>query len=240
MINNISEGDAYLLNFSVISNSNTAKLCINYTGTTGTNPKTYTTSTTRKEYSIPITFNDIAGGTGQYLYFTLHDKGAKVWLDNITVQKVTVNQTSAATSMRFDVNPTDNPMQINLGTSTYKDIFGNSYSGTYTLEPYGSRVLQSYSLTTIDKSIDNQVNDKIIVYPSPNSNSQALRLSIYSSDSNKRKIKILSINGELMYNRLIQLNEGTTEINLPTLNKGVYLLESISENGKTIVTKFVQ
>ena len=240
MINNISEGDVYLLNFSVISNSNTAKLCINYTGTTGTNPKTYTTSTTRKEYSIPITFNDIAGGTGQYLYFTLHDKGAKVWLDNITVQKVTVNQTSAATSMRFDVNPTDNPMQINLGTSTYKDIFGNSYSGTYTLEPYGSRVLQSYSLTTIDKSIDNQVNDKIIVYPSPNSNSQALRLSIYSSDSNKRKIKILSINGELMYNRLIQLNEGTTEINLPTLNKGVYLMESISENGKTIVTKFVQ
>ena len=240
MINNISEGDVYLLNFSVISNSNTAKLCINYTGTTGTSPKTYTTSTTRKEYSIPITFNDIAGGTGQYLYFTLHDKGAKVWLDNITVQKVTVNQTSATTVMRFVVNPTDNSMQINLGTSTYKDIFGNSYSGTYTLEPYGSRILQNYSLTTLDKALDNLNGDKLTIYPSPNSNSQPLRLNIYSVDSKKYNIKILTINGELMYNCQTQMNEGTTEINLPSLKKGVYLLESISDNGRSMVSKFIQ
>jgi len=240
MIGTVSEGDVYLLNFSAISNSNTAKLCINYTGTTGTSPKTYTTSTTRKEYSIPITFNDNGGGSGQYLYFTLHDKGAKVWLDNITIQKVTVNQTSPATAMRFDVNPTDNAMQINLGTSTYKDIYGNSYSGTYTLEPYGSRILQNYSLTTLDKALDNLDSDKLTIYPSPNSNSQPLRLNIYSPDSKKYNIKILSVNGELIYNCQTQMNEVTTEINLPSLKKGVYLLESISDNGKSMVSKFIQ
>ena len=240
MIGTVNEGDVYLLNFSAISNSNTAKLCINYTGTTGTSPKTYTTSTTRKEYSIPITFNDNGGGSGQYLYFTLHDKGTKVWLDNITIQKVTVNQTTPATVMRFDVNPTENPMQINLGTSTFKDVYGNSYSGTYSLEPYGSKILQSYSLTTINQNADKTSNESLRVYPSPNTNSEPLKLNIYCPDSEKCSIRILSINGELMCSRNIQMNEGTNEINLPSLKKGVYLLESISENGKSMVTKFIQ
>ena len=240
MIGTVSEGDVYLLNFSAISNSNTAKLCINYTNTTGTSPKTYTTSTTRKEYSIPITFNDNGGGSGQYLYFTLHDKGAKVWLDNITIQKVTVNQTSPATAMRFDVNPTENAMQINLGVSTYKDVYGTSYSGTYTLEPYGSRILQSYSLTTINPTADKTTSQSFRVYPSPNTNSEPLRLNIFSPDSQKCNIRILSVNGELMYNCQNQMNEGTTEINLPSLKKGVYLLESITEDGRAMVTKFIQ
>ena len=240
MIGTVNEGDIYLLNFSAISNSNAAKLCINYTGTTGTSPKTYTTSTTRKEYSIPITFNDIAGGTGQYLYFTLHDKGAKVWLDNITIQKVTVNQTSPATVMRFDVNPTDNPMQINLGASTYKDVYGTSYTGTYTLEPYGSRILQSYSLTTINQTVDKITYQSLRVYPSPNTNSEPLRVKIQSPASDLSNIRILSVTGETIYSRKNQLNEGTTELNLPSLKKGVYLLECISENGKMITTKFIQ
>ena len=240
MIGTVNEGDVYLLNFSAISNSNTAKLCLNYTGTTGTSPKTYTTSTTRKEYSIPITFNDNGGGSGQYLYFTLHDKGAKVWLDNITIQKVTVNQTNPASAMRFDVNQTDNPVQINLGASTYKDVYGNSYSGTYTLEPYGSRILQIYSLTTVNQAVDKQTNDKICIYPSPNTNSESLRLNISSPVSKKNNIKILTINGDLIYSRHIQTNEGTTEINLPALKKGLYLLENISDDGKSTVTKFIQ
>ena len=83
MLGPVNEGDVYLLKFSAISNSNTAKLCINYTNTTGTNPKMYTTSTLRKEYSIPITFNDNCNGIGQYLYFTIHDKGAKIWLKQV-------------------------------------------------------------------------------------------------------------------------------------------------------------
>jgi hypothetical protein len=240
MIGTVNEGDVYLLNFSAISNSNTAKLCINFTSSTGTSPKTYTTSTGRKEYSIPITFNDNGGGSGQYLYFTLHDKGAKVWLDNISIQKVTVNQTSPATSIRFDVNPTDNPMQINLGAATYKDIYGTSYSGTFTLEPYGSRILQYYSLTTTNQIADNSANKKLLVYPSPNTYSEPLKLSIYSPQSDTSNIRILSINGEVMYNSLIKINTGTTEIKLPTLKKGIYLLESISQNGKSVVTKFIQ
>jgi hypothetical protein len=240
MIGTVNEGDVYLLNFSAISNSNTAKLCINFTSSTGTSPKTYTTSTVRKEYSIPITFNDNGGGSGQYLYFTLHDKGAKVWLDNITVQKVTVSQTSPATSIRFDVNPTDNPMQINLGTSTYKDVSGSSYSGTYTLEPYGSRILQNYSLTTISPTTDNHSDSKLQVYPVPNANSEPLTLNIYSPVSNTSNIRILSINGDIIFNKLVKISEGTTEIKLPFLKKGIYLLQSTSPDGKSSTAKFIQ
>lgn len=240
MIGTVNEGDVYILKFSAISNSNIANLCINYVNTTGTNPKMYTTSTARKEYIIPITFNDNAGGIGQYLYFTLHDKGTKVWLDNISIQKVTVNQTTPAAVMRFDVNPTDNPMQINLGTTTYKDVYGSVYSSTYTLEPYGSRILQNCSLTNINPITDNLTTDRLLVCPTPNANSEPLKLMIYSAVSKISNIRILSISGEIIYSRPIHINEGMTEINLPSLKRGLYLLESISSEGKSVVTKFMQ
>jgi len=238
----INEGEVYLLNFSAISNSNTAKLSINYTNTTGTSPKTYTTSTSRKEYSIPITFNDNGGGGGQYLYFTLHDKGAKVWLDNITFQKVTVNQSTPASTMRFDVNPTDNDMQIGLGSVLYKDVYGKSYTGTYTLEPYGSRILQFVSsVITPYALVENKNAEHVLsVFPSPNGNSMPLRLKTISSVSESSIIRILAINGEVIYNQRVQLNVGSSEYSLPLLKRGIYFLESISQNGKTSVRKFVQ
>jgi hypothetical protein len=142
--------------------------------------------------------------------------------------------------MRFDVNPTDIPMLINLGTSTYKDVYGTTYSGTYTLEPYGSRILQSFSLTTISTTIDNHSDSRLMVYPTPNANSEPLKLEIYSTAANTSNIRILSINGEVLYSKQEKLSEGTTKLELPSLKKGVYLLESISSNGKSIVTKFIQ
>ena len=241
MIGTVNAGDVFLLNFSAISNTNAAKLCVNFTNTTGTSPKTFTTSTTRKEYSIPITFNDNGGGSGQYLYFTLHDKGGKVWLDNITIQKVTVNQTSPVAAMRFDVNPTENPMQINLGASTYKDVYGNSYSGTYSLEPYGSRVLQNVTtMTTVTVISDEEPGLKMHIFPEPCPTDQALKVKFESTIVDKIQLKIISINGAVLYSESIVLNCGETELSLPKLKKGMYLLQTVSGFGKTVTAKFIQ
>lgn len=241
MIGTVNEGDVYLLKFSTISNSNTAKLCINFTNTTGTSPKMYTTSTTRKEYSIPITFNDNNAGGGQYVYFTLHDKGAKVWLDNITIQKVTVNQTSPASAMRFDVNPTDNPMQINLGSLVYKDVYGTSYTGSYTLEPYGSRILQDVtSLATVNLIPENEPTLALSVFPVPNSAYQPLKVLISGNIDDKVLLRVILVNGIIVFSDRISVHGGQTEINLPNLNKGVYCLQCISSSGKVSNTKFIQ
>lgn len=240
----VSEGDIYLLKFSTISNTNSAKFCINMSSSTGTSPKTYSTSTTRKEYSIPISFNDNCAGVFQYLYFTLHDKNAKIWLDNISLQKVTVTQTAPAAVMRFDVNPTDNPMSINLGSSIYKDVTGKSYSGVYQLEPYGSRILQFVSvISTVNSTQQLEGNESQLrfqVYPTPNPKAKALKLSINTPVTEMLTLKIISMNGDQLYNQKIALNEGNTVIDLPSLPKGVYLLESISSNGNSRVIKFIQ
>jgi hypothetical protein len=242
IINSVNEGDVYILNFSAISNSNIAKLNINYTSSTGTSPKTFITNTTRKDYSIPITFNDNNGGGGQYLYFTLHDKGAKVWLDNISLQKVTVNQTTPTSSMRFDVNPTDNAMQISLGSAVYKDVYGNSYTGTYTLEPYGSRILQNVnSIITPNKLVENKnIDGGITVYPSPNRNLEPLRISIQSKIPMNSNVKIYAMDGKTMFNSSVLLNEGCTILHSPILQRGVYVLEVSTPNGFKYFEKFIQ
>ena len=229
----VTEGDVYLLKFSAISNSNSAKLSINFTNTTGSSPKTYTTSTTRKEYSIPITFNDNVGGSGQYLYFTLHDKGAKVWLDNVTIQKVSVTQITPAESIRFDVNPTDNPILINLGGSNYKDVYGNNYSGTYTLEPYGSRILQDVLITSNNKINEAQDINFIMTKTNP------LRVVVRSPISEQTVIRLLSLQGEVLFSKTLHLIEGNNEAQLPQLAHGVYVVQCVSANGKSLIRKFI-
>ncbi len=241
MIGTVSEGDVYLLNFSAISNSNSAKLCINYTSTTGTSPKTYTTSTTRKEYSVPITFNDNGGGGGQYLYFTLHDKGAKVWLDNITLQKVTVNQTIPALVERFEVNTTDAVKNIDLGSLSYKDVFGSIYSGIISLEPYGSKILLKYDLPqTVTQTFDNVPTQKISVFPSPNTEGHSVQISILSSVITNATIKIYAINGTQFLSKNIFLNNGISTLNINPLAKGVYLIDCTAANGERVISKFIQ
>ncbi len=240
MIGTVNEGDVYLLNFSTISNSNSAKLNINFTNTTGTSPKTYKLSTTRKEYSIPVTFNDNGGGSGQYLYFTLHDKGTRVWLDNISIQKVTVNQTAASSVVRFEVNETDAAKQVNLGTSTYKDVFGNVYTGTITMEPYTSKILVKYDSTQVVTHTDNNSKQHLEVYPCPNPGNKSLSIIVRSTDETSTKMRIFSINGCEVLNRDFALSAGENRFTINALPKGMYFIESLTENGNRNTTKFVQ
>jgi hypothetical protein len=78
------------------------------------------------------------------------------------------------------------------------------------------------------------------VFPSPNGNSLPLRLKTNSSVSESSIIRILAINGEVIYNQQFQLSVGISEFSLPLLKRGIYFLESISPNGKISVSKFVQ
>jgi hypothetical protein len=240
-IGTVSEGDVYMLNFSAISNSNTAKLSINFTNTTGSSPKTYQTSTVRKEYSIPVTFNDNAAGSGQYLYFTLHDKGAKVWLDNITLQKVTVNQSSAASVVRFEVNETEVVKPVNLGSQYYKDVYGNIYTGVILLEPYTSKILLFYELPqTVTNIFDNTQKKNLWVFPAPNPDGQELQINIKSSIESSASVRIFSMSGREIIRKQTSLIAGTNTLSINSLPEGVYLIECLTAGGERNITRFIQ
>lgn len=134
----VSAGYIYRLKFSTIANSNTGELNVYTTGANSTS-KTYTTSTSRKEFVVPISFsNDVASNS---IYFTIHTKGLKVYLDNIVLERIAITQTNPNDVVVFQVNDTSVTKQVNLGTKNYRDYLGNYYTGTITLQPYSAVLL---------------------------------------------------------------------------------------------------
>lgn len=134
----VSAGFIYRLKFSMIANSSAGALNV-YTNGANSTSKTYTTSTNRKEFIVPISFsNDVASNS---IYFTIHTKGLKVYLDNIVLERVAITQTNPNDVVVFQVNDTSVAKQVNLGTKNYRDYLGNYYTGTITLQPYTSILL---------------------------------------------------------------------------------------------------
>jgi hypothetical protein len=238
-IGSVSQGDVYLLKFSMKSNSNIATLHINTTSAMST-PKMYTVSTTRTEYVVPICFSQNL--TSQSIYFTLHDKGKVIWLDNISLQKVPITQESPSTAMRFEVNSTNVAKQVDLGSVSYKDVFGTIYSGVITLEPHTSKILMKYNLPQgiFTPKGDVEKSQTISVFPTPNKGKQALRISLNSAENVKSTLRIVSIKGEQILQKKINLMFGQNTIEIPALNAGMYIVESITENGHSCFAKFIQ
>lgn len=134
----VAAGDVFRLKFSMIANSNTGEINI-YTIGANSTTKTYTTSTVRKNYEIPICFSNAANTNT--LFFSIHTKGLKVFLDNIVLEKVTVNQTSPDSVVHFFVNESSQVKSFNLGKGIYKDFFGATYADTVQVAPYASTIL---------------------------------------------------------------------------------------------------
>ncbi len=237
-IGTVKEGDVYLLRFSMKSNSNIATLHINTTSGMST-PKMYKTSTTRTEYSVPICFSNDA--TSQYIYFTLHDKGKLVYLDNISLQKVSITQESPATAMRFEVNTTGVAKQVDLGNTYYKDVFGKVYTGTITIDPYSSRILLKTSApSAIQPAKSDAGSSHITIFPVPNKASQPLTVAISGLSAAGAAMRVYSIGGALAYSSPVLLEEPKTIFPLPALPSGVYLLELVLDNGTTLHRRFIQ
>jgi hypothetical protein len=188
---------------------------------------------------VPICFSDDA--TSQYIYFTFHEKGKLVFLDNISLQKVSITQESPATAMRFEVNPTNTAKQVDLGDANYKDVFGKIYSGTITIEPYTSKIL----LKTVNPSSDllthmDEAACKMSVYPVPNKTGQPLHIALSGSSSSKGNLRIFSISGSPVFISSVVLTAGKSELLLPKLASGIYFIEMTMEDGTKLCQRFIQ
>jgi len=237
-IGTVSQGDVYLLKFSMKSNSNIATLHINASSSMST-PKMYTVSTTRKEYVVPICFSQNL--TSQSIYFTLHDKGKVIWLDNISLQKVPVTQESPANVMRFEVNSTSIAKQIDLGALYYKDVFGKIYTGIITIDPYSSKILLKTSAPSAIRLNESDANNShISIYPVPNRGGQPLSVAISGLSSADANLRVYTIGGALVYASRIPLADTKTVLTLPAFATGVYLCELVLEDGTRLHRRFIQ
>ncbi|MCK5877161.1 MAG: right-handed parallel beta-helix repeat-containing protein, partial [Candidatus Marithrix sp.] len=85
------------------------------------------------------------------LVLTTQDYDANYWLDNFTFEPVTVVLNDAQEQSKLFMNPTENPLVVDLGGITYQDLFGKTITGSVTLEPFSSQILLAIETTPVLK-----------------------------------------------------------------------------------------
>jgi hypothetical protein len=138
----VAAGKRYLLKFSILGSTDHGSAAVRLREID--RPWGYITDSqhvkvdqTRRECEVLFTVpSDRQGSTVEWSF---NERDGAFWLDNVTLQEATVSEPDAGI-FRLEVNPTDQPRTLSL-ERTWVDVAGNSYSGSLTLPPRGSRVL---------------------------------------------------------------------------------------------------
>ncbi|MBK7253964.1 MAG: right-handed parallel beta-helix repeat-containing protein [Ignavibacteria bacterium] len=104
-------------------------------------PKNYFSySNTRKEYSI-VSKADTTDLTAARLSFDLILPDSLFYLDNVNYFRVNVSKIDSSLKSKLFVNETDISKMFSLNGIAYKDLDGNSVTGSITLPQYSSKIL---------------------------------------------------------------------------------------------------
>ncbi|PQA54485.1 T9SS type A sorting domain-containing protein [Siphonobacter curvatus] len=144
-VGTITFGKYYRLRFSAKGSRDTTALQVALLSSASSNfgvckLKTVTLSTTRTEVELLLSPNYTNDNT--FLSLTLHDPQSKIWLDNIVFSELEVTENDPTNYVRFEVNADSTSRTVNLGGETYTDVRGATYTGTYTVLPFSSVILQ--------------------------------------------------------------------------------------------------
>ncbi len=86
--------------------------------------------------------------------------------------------------------------------------------------------------TTTGINTYNYENLNAVIYPNPNNGS--FMLNYTAKQNEKVSVKLYDLIGHLVYDNELKVNSGFNpiEMNIPNLNKGIYLFEMVTENGR--------
>lgn len=151
-VGTLTYGKYYRLKFSAKGSVDTTALQVALLTSASSNfavckLKTVFLSSSRQEVELLLSPNYTNDNT--FLSLTLHDAPRKAWIDNVVFAELEVTEHSPEDQILFRVNPDSVSQTINLGTQTYKDVRGVTYSGNYTLAPYASVILEKQTSTPL-------------------------------------------------------------------------------------------
>ncbi|MCF6351042.1 MAG: right-handed parallel beta-helix repeat-containing protein [Flavobacteriaceae bacterium] len=210
----VVEGQQYLLKFSIISNqSGTISTKLRQ----GVSPyqilslnKLFFVDTTRREYEFLFTANQDSNPTR--LEFQSKNDISLYWIDNINLYEVTAIRDDPREKSKLFYNATMQTKVIDLESSVYLDLDGNTVNNSISLEPFTSKIL---ILTDLIADEDTQ---HILLYPNPTKDVITLDLG----ELRRVKITINDVLGKTMY---INKNTGQTmQISMKGFATGVYFL----------------
>jgi len=168
----ITSGNHYLVSLSSAGNhSGTFSIWgfSSLSSTTFSFPQTFFSyDTEKRDYSL--TYKANITDPQAYMSVGLILPDSVVYVDNLKMYRVNVEKIDSTELSKFFVNNSNAPSSISLNGIPYKDIEGNSVSGSISLEPYTSKILvnegfipsRKLFLKILPEGFYNTVTDKMI------------------------------------------------------------------------------
>lgn len=159
------------------------------------------------------------------LDFQIFYSNSTLTLDNVSLKSVKVTCHNPADRSRIFTNPTGNTMSVGLSKS-YKDLNGNTVSGSIKIAPWSSVVLVSAVSSTrlaVAKMAEPEEsateNSKLVIYPNP------ARGDVFVTGIKEiENIKILNTQGVAEF-KADGINSFEYKADVSNMGVGVYILE---------------
>lgn len=231
----ITSGTNYVLKFNMLgaNNNKTLKVYLQQKSS----PWAKLSETFSCKISSSVTANEFlftatASEANAQIIYELDELDGTIWLDDVSFKQSTVTMTNPDDYIRFEYNETDSPKNISL-SSTYKDVKNVSYSGTVTIPAYSSmiflKVAGSYKLAT--GITDETAVKDFQIYPNPSDN--FINIVLGGMDTQNSEIQVYDLSGRMVLVKPVSLTTGdqTIQMDINTLESGVYLLRLTTSNG---------
>ncbi len=125
------------------------------------------------------------------------------------------------------MNPSDNIVTVDLGSSKYLDLDSNEVCGDITLQPYTSVILIDTETECPGAGLNDVLKVEIRLFPNP-ANEQ---LTV-TSDKPFESVQIYDLSGRIQQRRTVLAN--SIEMNVSELENGMYVVELNYTNGTRI------
>ncbi|MBK9536509.1 MAG: right-handed parallel beta-helix repeat-containing protein [Flavobacteriales bacterium] len=155
---------------------------------------------------------------------------SRYWMDNVTLERVTVQEVDAYERHTLLVNDQATPQQFTL-TECWRDVHGVVHFGTITLPAYSSLALQlepesSCALTTgVDDPIMTKLNN-VVAYPNPISAGE--KLTFTEAMKSATQVRLFDIAGRVVQETRMNPRENYIHINA-NIRPGAYNVVLVSE-----------
>lgn len=164
------------------------------------------------------------------LDFEINGLDSVVWLDNITLYKVSAILQVPEKKSRLFINASDSSVTFNLGDSIFFNLDQVSISTSITLDPYSSAVL-IFDSSMIMYVHENVTSHSLKIFPNPVLRGGAINILI-PQVSNDCEISICDLEGEKVFNKMVFAAKKNFEIRIPPfISTGAYFISAKNKYG---------
>ena len=184
--------------------------------------------------------------SGAYMIATVESQAGDMYFDNIDFTEANASITNPADSILFVYNETTAVKNVPLD-DLYRDAKNNVYISTVTLQPFTSAVLIRTPLLTLlpiepqQPTTPGQRNKiALVVYPNPAAG--VLHINYTDTNNGNLKMTLYDAGGKMLFNESVGKQQTllTKEINVSSLQEGIYYLELALPNGNKFVAPFIK